>query len=82
MYCVGCHQPDGRGIVGGAANFVDDRTRLAKPDAELLDVIAKGIEAKGMPTFGAVLSVPQRKSVLAYIRATFGAARDAAPGDS
>ena len=72
LYCVACHQPDGHGIPGGAANFVDDKTRLAKSDAELLKSIANGIDAKGMPTFEAILSVPQRRAVLAYIRATFG----------
>ena len=72
MYCVGCHQPDGRGIVGGAANFLEDKTRLAKPDTQLIDVITKGNEAKAMPAFGAILNASQRKSVLAYIRATFG----------
>jgi mono/diheme cytochrome c family protein len=72
MFCVACHQPDGRGIQGGAANFVDDKTRLAKADADLLAVIEKGNEAKAMPAFGAILSAGQRRAVLAYIRATFG----------
>ena len=72
MFCVGCHQPDGRGIAGGAANFVDDRTRLAKSDAELLAIIDKGNEAKAMPAFGAILSPGQRRAVLAYIRSAFG----------
>ncbi len=74
LYCVACHQPDGRGVPGGAANFVDDRTRLAKTDAELQAIIASGSEAKGMPAFGATLSVSQRSAVLAYIRAKFGSA--------
>jgi mono/diheme cytochrome c family protein len=73
MFCVACHQPDGRGIQGGAANFVDDKTRLAKPDAELLAVIENGNEAKAMPAFGAILSPGQRRAVLAYIRDAFGA---------
>jgi mono/diheme cytochrome c family protein len=72
MFCVACHQPDGRGIQGGAANFVDDKSRLAKPDAELLAVIEKGNEAKAMPAFGSILSVGQRRAVLAYIRSAFG----------
>jgi mono/diheme cytochrome c family protein len=72
LYCIGCHQPNGRGIPGGAANFVDDKTRLAKSDADLLQVIANGLDAKGMPTFGAILSPLQRRAVLTYIRATFG----------
>ena len=76
MYCVGCHQPDGRGmpVPGGAANFVDDKTRLAKPDADLLKIIIDGKEGTGMPPFGAVLSALQQKSVLAYIRSAFGGA--------
>ena len=70
--CAACHQPNGRGIPGGAANFVDDKTRLAKSDADLLKVIASGLDTKGMPPFEAILPAPQRRAVLAYIRATFG----------
>ncbi len=72
LYCVACHQPNGRGIPGGAANFVDDKTRLAKSDTDLLKSIANGIDTKGMPPFETILSAPQRRAVLAYIRATFG----------
>ncbi len=72
LYCVGCHQPDGRGIQGGVANFVDDKSRLAKPDTQLLETIARGIETKGMPAFGETLSAGQRRAALAYIRAAFG----------
>lgn len=72
LYCVPCHQPDGRGIPGGAANFREDKTRLAKTDAELLKTIAEGVELKGMPPFGAMTTAGQRRAVLAYIRATFG----------
>jgi mono/diheme cytochrome c family protein len=72
MFCVACHQPDGRGIAGGAANFVDDKSRLGKSDTELLAIIEKGNEAKAMPAFGAILSPGQRRAVLAYIRASFG----------
>ena len=72
LYCVPCHQPDGRGIPGGAANLRDDKTRLAKSDAELIKIITEGVELKGMPPFGAMTTAGQRKAVLAYIRATFG----------
>ena len=74
FYCVACHQPDGRGmpVPGGAANFVDDKSRLAKSDAELLKVIAEGNEARAMPAFGAIINANQRRAVLAYLRATFG----------
>ncbi len=73
LYCLACHQADGRGLPGGAANFVDDPTRLAKTDEELLAVIARGNEAKGMPAFGAFIGPGQRRAALAYIRAKFGA---------
>ena len=72
LYCVPCHQPDGRGIPGGAANFVEDKTRLAKSDTELLKIIAAGVDTKGMPAWEAVLSPIQRRAALIYIRATFG----------
>lgn len=72
LYCLACHQADGRGLPGGAANFVDDKTRLAKSDQALLEVIALGNEAKGMPAFGAFIGPGQRRAALAYIRAKFG----------
>ncbi|MEY2878374.1 MAG: hypothetical protein RLZZ15_754 [Verrucomicrobiota bacterium] len=72
LYCVPCHQPDGRGIPGGAANFRDDKTRLAKTDTELLRLIAGGVETKGMPAFEAILPPLQRRAVLAYLRENFG----------
>ncbi len=72
LYCVACHQPDGRGVAGGAANFVDDKTRLNRTDAELIDVIAQGREAKGMPAFGAMIAPAQRRAIVAYLRTTFG----------
>ena len=74
-FCVGCHQPDGRGVPGGAANFVDDASRLAKTDAVLLTLIEQGNEAKGMPAYGSILSAVQRRAVLAYVRAAFGGSR-------
>jgi mono/diheme cytochrome c family protein len=79
LYCVACHQPDGRGVTGGAANFVDDKARLAKPDEELLTVIAGGSEARGMPAFGSILTAVQRKAALEYIRSRFGELTTAAP---
>ncbi len=73
LFCTACHQPDGRGLPGSqVANFVEDKTRLAKPDAQLLQTITTGSEAKGMPSFGVLLSPGQRRAALAYIRASFG----------
>jgi mono/diheme cytochrome c family protein/glucose/arabinose dehydrogenase len=81
LYCVACHQANGHGIPGGAANFVEDKTRLAKTDEQLLESITRGIETKGMPAFGASLSKGQMRSALAYIRATFGDKKNAAETD-
>ncbi len=72
LFCAACHQPDGRGMKGGAANFVDDKSRLAKSDEQLLKSIAQGVETKGMPAFGSTLPKGQQKAVLAYLRAAFG----------
>ena len=74
-YCVACHQADGRGggIPGfAAADFVGDNTRLAKDDSVLLASIANGVDAKGMPPFGQVISAEDRRDVLAFIRQAFG----------
>lgn len=74
-FCVACHQADGRGggIPGfAAADFVGDKTRLAKTDEELLASISGGIEAKGMPPFGQVISKDEHRDVLAFIREAFG----------
>jgi mono/diheme cytochrome c family protein len=79
MFCAACHQPDGRGIKGGAANFVEDKTRLAKTDEQLLQSITHGVELKGMPAFGSTLPKGQQKAVLAYLRAAFGDAPATTP---
>ncbi len=73
MYCSACHQPDGRGLPGGAADFVGDAARLAKDDAQLLRAIVDGVEGTGMPGFGSILGAGEQQAVLAYLRATFGA---------
>ena len=68
--CQACHGADGKGNDGMAANFVDDKSILAKSDIELLDVIANG---KGtMPAWGVILQPWQQISVLQHIRQTYG----------
>jgi|GEM_PF-2654383 len=70
--CLACHQADGTGM-GGAlgADFVNDKTRSAKSDAELLDAIANGVEGTTMIAWSAVLDAKQQADVLAYIRTAF-----------
>lgn len=72
-YCMACHQADGKGMGGAlAANFVEDKARLAKSDAELLKSIAEGIPGTTMISWKAQLNEKQRTDALAYIRATYG----------
>ncbi len=72
-YCMACHQADGKGMNGAlAANFVDDKERMAKSDADLLKSIAEGIPGTTMISWKAQLDETQRRDSLAYIRATFG----------
>jgi mono/diheme cytochrome c family protein len=73
--CSSCHQFDGRGLGGSlAANFVDDESRLAKSDAELLHSIGAGVPRTAMLGFQGRLSDGEQRAVLAYIRAKFGSA--------
>ncbi len=74
-YCVGCHQADGRGMDGTlAANLVEDPTRLAKSDDQLLAAINNGTrgDVGVMPPWGSVLGGQQQHDVLAYLRTSFG----------
>lgn len=74
-YCVACHGTDGKANGGTTgANFVDDKSRLAKTDEELLKSIAEGKTGPigTMPPWKAVLSPQQMNDVLAYVRASFG----------
>ncbi|MCF6311201.1 MAG: cytochrome c [Verrucomicrobiales bacterium] len=73
--CSACHQPDGSGLNGMlAANFVSDKTRLAKPNEVLLNSIRNGVvaENKIMPPHKDILSDSEIKNALSYIRKTFG----------
>ncbi len=74
-YCVACHQADGRGggIPGfAAADFVGEKTPLHKDDDALIAAIAAGVDGKGMPPFGQVLSGDERRDVVAFLRVAFG----------
>jgi mono/diheme cytochrome c family protein len=73
--CSACHQPDGSGMNGMlAANFVKDKSRLAKTNEQLLKSIREGIVADGkiMPPQKDILSDKEMADALSYIRKTFG----------
>jgi mono/diheme cytochrome c family protein len=70
--CIACHQADGTsmgGVLG--ADFVNDKTRLAKSDAELYKSVTEGVPGTTMVAWTA-LSVQQRVDAVAYIRETYG----------
>jgi putative membrane protein len=70
--CLVCHQADGRGAEGKlAADFVGDRSRLAKSDAALAHSIENGVPKTAMIGFGAQLSEQEIRAVIAYLRARF-----------
>lgn len=77
--CVACHGADGKGAVPGAANFTLAKGPLSKSDKVLIKHITEGYQSDGspmpMPPKGGnmSLSADEVKSVLAYIRETFGA---------
>lgn len=67
--CAVCHGEDGLGGKDGVP-AINDAERLQKlDDAWYRDVIANGRPAKGMPTWGTVLSPTQLKDLVALIAA-------------
>ena len=73
--CHACHQLDGSGLNGMlAADFVKDKSRLAKPNDVLINSIREGIVADGkvMPPMKDALSDQEIKDAISYIRKTFG----------
>lgn len=72
--CISCHQADGRGAEGKlAADFVIDRTRLAKSDDTLVHSIQNGVPGTSMVPFSGRLTEADALDVVAYLRAEFGA---------
>ncbi|MBW2253558.1 MAG: cytochrome c [Deltaproteobacteria bacterium] len=73
--CVACHQADGTGMNGMlAGDFVHDKTRLARPDEELIQSVKGGKTGKigTMPPMEGILSDQEILNALAYIRREFG----------
>ena len=69
MYCTSCHGYDGTGLGGMGADFVNDKTILAKTYGALLQSIFEG---KGrMPAWRGVITKEQVQQVILYIRETF-----------
>lgn len=73
-YCVACHGADGKGMGGLAANFVDDKTRLQKSDAELVKSVREGYQGSvgTMPPWGSVVDEAAAYDAIAFLRREFG----------
>ena len=65
-FCVSCHAPQGQGLVG--PNLTDEY--WLHGDASLVairKVVAAGVDGKGMPGWGKVLSKEDLMKVVAYV---------------
>ena len=70
FYCADCHGADMDG--GMASSLVDGRWDYGDSDAAILRSIAEGIEADGMPAFGAALTPAEIDALVALMRAAEG----------
>jgi mono/diheme cytochrome c family protein len=76
--CLACHGADGKGNGGmTGADFVKDKTRLAKDNKVLIKSVTEGVlkvppGKPVMPAQGGSLSEDEIKDAIAYIRKTFG----------
>lgn len=66
QYCVACHGPEAGGLIG--PNLTDNAWihGEGKPTA-ILQVVASGVAAKGMPAWGPVLGPDRVEQVVAYV---------------
>jgi len=76
--CIACHGGNGKGTVPGAPDFTRSDGPLSQPDDILLKHIKRGFKSPGsamaMPPKGGNMNLTDGdiKSVLAYLRETFG----------
>ncbi len=68
--CMSCHAPDGGGLVG--PNFTDDYWIHGNKMTDMIKVIREGVAAKGMPNWGAMMSMDEIYAAAAYIRTLHG----------
>jgi putative membrane protein len=71
-YCVTCHQVDGRGLDGKLAADFRTSERLEKSDAALAASVANGVPGTAMAAFRGELGDDEIRSVVAYVRKTYG----------
>ena len=69
-YCIACHGDLGQGSIG--PNLTDDYWIHGARNAEIFDVISKGVLDKGMAPWESVLQPHERAELLAFIRSIQG----------
>ena len=67
LYCADCHGSDMDG--GMASSLVDGRWAFGDSTAAIFRAVADGLEADGMPAFGAVLTPADIDALVALMRA-------------
>ncbi len=84
-HCSGCHGPEGRGdgrlalsLSPRPGNLISAQTS-AKPDRDLLKIIANGRPRTAMEGWQDRLSEEEQKAVLSYIRSLVRFTRSATP---
>ena len=70
FYCADCHGADMDG--GMASSLADGRWAFGDSTAAIFRAVADGLEADGMPAFGAVLTASEIDALVALMRAVEG----------
>ena len=68
--CAPCHGEQAQGLIG--PNLTDNRWLHGGKVAEIFGTIAKGVPAKGMPTWGRVLPPNELAAVTSFVRSVSG----------
>jgi mono/diheme cytochrome c family protein len=84
-HCAGCHGPDGRGdgkqalsLSPRPGNLISAQTS-AKPDRDLLKIIADGRPHTAMEGWKDRLSEEEQRAIVAYVRSLIRFTRSATP---
>lgn len=68
--CAPCHGESAQGLIG--PNLADNRWLYGGQVVQVFTTVAKGVPAKGMPTWGRVLPPPELAAVVSYVRSVQG----------
>jgi cytochrome c oxidase cbb3-type subunit 3 len=68
--CASCHGEAAQGLIG--PNLTDDRWIHGGQVVQIFDTIAKGVPAKGMPTWGRSIPPAEIAALVSYVRSLAG----------